>query len=191
MHGVIVNQLRLFVVSTHGRDLWNRMRADSQVEIAAVPAIDRTYDDADVLALVRAAATASDVDLQDLLEQFGVFLAPALLRIYEPLLQPEWRTLDVIERTEERIHRVVRRQDDKAAPPYLTATRRSAEVVEVHYVSPRRLCAVARGIMHGLATHFHERLDIEEPTCMLRGDAACLLVGRLQSPSRRTDDPHA
>jgi hypothetical protein len=171
MHGVIVNQLRLFVVSTHGRDLWNRMRADSQVEIAAVPAIDRTYDDADVLALVRAAATASDVDLQDLLEQFGVFLAPALLRIYEPLLQPEWRTLDVIERTEERIHRVVRRQDDKAAP--------------------RHRAVVARGIMHGLATHFHERLDIEEPTCMLRGDAACLLVGRLQSPSRRTDDPHA
>jgi predicted hydrocarbon binding protein len=191
MHGVIVNQLRLFVVSTHGRDLWTRMRADTGVGIAAVPAIDQTYDDGDVLALVKAAASASGTDPQALLEQFGVFLAPALLRIYEPLLQSEWRTLDVIERTEERIHRVVRRQDEKAAPPYLTATRRSPDVVEVHYVSPRRLCAVARGIMHGLATHFHERLEIEEPTCMLRGDAACLLVGRLQSRTRRTDDAQA
>ena len=181
MHGLIVNQLRQFVVRTHGRKLWNRMRADAGVEIAEVPAIDRLYEDADVVALVQAAAAASGADAQVLLEQFGEFLAPTLLRIYAPLLRPEWRTLDVIERTEERIHRVVRRQDAQAAPPYLTATRRSANVVEVDYVSPRRLCSVARGIMHGLATHFDERLDIQQPTCMLRGDPACRLVGRLIS----------
>ncbi|MEP6991056.1 MAG: heme NO-binding domain-containing protein [bacterium] len=179
MHGIIVNQLRQFVVSNHGREVWNRLRADAGVEMADVPAIERAYDDADVMALVQAAAAASGGDVQALLEQFGEFLAPALLRIYAPVLRPEWRTLDVIEHTEERIHRVVRRQDPEAAPPYLTATRASPDAVVVDYVSPRRLCSVARGIMHGLASHFGERLDIQQPTCMLRGDPACLLVARL------------
>ena len=93
MHGIIVNQLRQLVVSTHGRELWNRLRAETGVEMADVPAIDRLYEDANVVALVQAAA----------------------------------------------------------------------------------------GIMHGLATHFDERLDIQQPTCMLRGDSGCLLVGRLIS----------
>ena len=184
MHGLIVNQLRQFVVHAFGRELWTRMRADTGLEIDDVPAIDRSYEDADVVALVQAAAAASGADAQDLLEQFGEFLAPALLRIYAPILRPEWRTLDVIQHAEARIHRVVRRQDAQAAPPYLTATRSSADVVEVNYESPRRLCAVARGIMHGLATHFNERLDIQQPTCMLRGDPACRLVGRLISKRR-------
>ena len=104
MHGIIVNQLRQFVVSTHGRELWNRLRAETGVEMADVPAIDRLYEDADVVALVQAAAAASGADAQALLEQFA-----------------------------------------------------------------------------RLATHFGERLDIQQPTCMLRGDSGCLLVGRLIS----------
>ena len=96
--------------------------------------------------------------------------------MYEPLIPKHWRTLDILENTEETIHTVVRRQDDGIAlPPYLKVERASPALAIVEYTSPRRLCAVARGIVRGIAEEFRERVVIEQPECMLRGDARCLL----------------
>jgi hypothetical protein len=76
--------------------------------------------------------------------------------VYGPLLDSEWRTLDVIQHTEETIHRVVRMRQPGAAPPRLRVDRASPDEVAIHYDSPRRLCAVARGIVRGVAKHFGE-----------------------------------
>jgi len=46
----------------------------------------------------------------------------------------------------------------------------------VTYDSPRKMCALARGIIHGLGRHYAESITITEPTCMLRGDPACQLI---------------
>ena len=110
-----------------------------------------------------------------LLEDFGAFLAGGLLRVYQPLVAREWRTLDVIEHVEAQVHTAVRLRDPNAGPPYLTAKRRSPTEVEVLYTSPRRLCALAEGIVRGLATHYGEAVSMDQPECMLRGDARCLI----------------
>jgi hypothetical protein len=46
------------------------------------------------------------------------------------------------------------------------------------YDSPRRLCAVARGIARGVAKKFQEMLTIRDQRCMHRGDPACIIVFR-------------
>jgi predicted hydrocarbon binding protein len=48
--------------------------------------------------------------------------------------------------------------------------------VIITYASPRRLCALAKGIMAGVARHYKENLTIAETTCMHAGAAACTLV---------------
>lgn len=176
MHGLIVNQLRLYVVQRYDRDTWEKLRVDTGVSIDEGPVpIGAVYPDEDVVTLVDAASAATGIAVPVLLEDFGAFIAPALLRVYEPLIPRTWNTLDIVEKTESTIHTVVRRQDGIALPPYLKAERVSPEEVRVEYTSPRRLCDVARGIVRGIAEEKRDRVTIEQPECMLRGDARCLI----------------
>ena len=43
------------------------------------------------------------------------------------------------------------------------------------YRSPRKMCSFAEGLLLGAADHFGERLTIEQPACMKRGDDQCVL----------------
>ena len=176
MHGLIANQLRGYVVARYGRDAWaNAIRASGTSLPEGPPPLDVMVADGDLVAVMVAVAAAAETDIPSLLNEFGVFLAPGLLRIYAPLIRPGWRSLDVIEHVEQEIHTAVRLRDREADPPYLVARRRSATEAEVIYTSPRQLCRLAEGIVHGLAEHFEERLAVTQPECMLRGDARCVI----------------
>ena len=48
-----------------------------------------------------------------LLEDFGQFIVPSLLRMYGHLLKAGWKSIDVIEHTEGTVHTVVRVQKSR------------------------------------------------------------------------------
>jgi hypothetical protein len=140
-----------------------------------------TYPDSDVIALVGAASAHTGLAPDDLLRQFGEFLVPGLLQTYRAFVKPTWRTLDLIADVETHIHKAVRLREPDATPPPLRATRTSPTQVVVRYDSQRRLCALAEGIVAGVAAHYGERVDVHQTSCMGRGDASCTLVVDLVS----------
>ena len=172
MHGIIFAELKKYVQARHGDDTWKALVQRAGVGNTLYLPI-REYPDADVVAIVGAASEATGTPAGEILEDFGGFIAPDLMAMYRSLVKPEWRTLEFLENTEETIHRVVRIKDPAARPPELRCERLSANEVVVRYTSARRLCAVARGIVRGLAAHYQERVEISEPSCMLRGDDEC------------------
>lgn len=176
MHGLIVNQLRNYTVARYGRPAWIEALRASEVPLPdGPPPLDHIYPDEVAIALVVTLAKLSKTEIRALLEDFGAYLAPVLLRVYEPIIDPAWRTLDVVEHVEERIHTAVRMRDPTAGPPYLTANRRSPTEVDVVYTSARRLCALGEGIVRGLAEHFGEQVVVTQTECMHRGDDRCLI----------------
>jgi len=111
--------------------------------------------------------------------RFGEFLAPHLVKVAGPLVDPAWRTLDLVEHTEQLIHAMVRVEKPGAEPPVLEAVRIGPEELHLVYSSRRRLCLLASGMVRGLARHFGETVEIDEPGCMLRGDPFCTFVIRV------------
>jgi hypothetical protein len=178
MHGIILTELQKFVTQNHGAETWNGIlgRAGLRNTIYLPSA---TYPDSDVIGIVNAASQVSGVPPADLLESFGAALVPGLVQVYGRLVKPRWRALDLIEHTEETMHSVVRRQNPGAEPPRLRCVRVSPEEVVVTYASQRKLCAVAKGIIRGIAAHFQERILIRESECMLKGAPACIISVRL------------
>ena len=181
MHGIIHLELQNFVVQHHGEAAWRTLtdRAGLSGEIYTPL---RSYPDEQIMALVGAAVQLTGADVTVLLEAFGEFLAPRYLSLYGKLLKPEWRTLDVLEHAENTIHRVVRLREPGALPPRLQAQRVSPTAIKMTYTSPRKLCAVARGIARGIAAHFREQLMVTDERCMYRGDRECVLLFNLTSP---------
>ena len=182
MHGIIMNQLRRFVIDRFGRDTWPELTQAAGVPLPNEPlTLGTLYPDEYLAALLPVAVEASGLTAEQLLEDFGLYLAPALLRVYEPLIDPDWRALEVIENTEGVIHTVVRQQNPGAAPPFLQVRRVSDDEVVLDYTSPRRLCAVANGIGRGMGVQFGETVTVSETECMHRGDPCCRLWFRRES----------
>lgn len=179
MHGIIMNQFRRFVIDRLGRDAWPELTRAAEVPLPDEPlTLGTIYPDEYLAALLPVASRTTGIPVEALLEDFGVYLAPTLLRVYEPLILSHWRALDVIENTEQVIHTVVRLQNPGASPPFLQARRVSPDEVVVDYTSPRRLCAVAKGIGRGMGQEFGEEIVASEVECMYRGNPCCRLSFR-------------
>lgn len=177
MHGVIFSELRKYVEDRLGASAWDKLLREAGFSGRIFLPV-MTYPDADAVALVSTAVRITGRSADALLEDFGAFIAPDLLKMYGHLLDQSWKTLDVIEHTEETIHKVVRARNPGAEPPELSCARPSKDEVVITYSSPRRMCAIAKGISRGLATHYGDSVRVSESTCMLKGDPQCLISVR-------------
>ena len=174
MHGIIHVELQKFVIARHGEQAWHDLVHRAGLEREIMTPL-KAYPDEHLVQLVKGASELTGINVVALLEAFGEALVPSYMTLYGALIKPEWRTLDVIEHTEETIHRVVRLRQPGAQPPRLRARRSAPDEVILTYDSPRKLCAIARGIARGLARHFSERIGIDESSCMLLGDPSCVI----------------
>jgi hypothetical protein len=99
--------------------------------------------------------------------------------MYPGLVQPEWKTLDLVVNAEEVIHSVVRRRNPLAKPPVLRCARYSTDELRLVYASPRKLCQIAKGIIRGVAQHYREEVSITDESCMNDGDPFCAIQIKL------------
>jgi predicted hydrocarbon binding protein len=178
MHGLIHIELERFARDRAGDSAWEKAVTEAGLDGRTYVTSER-YDDTEALALVVALAKVTGTGPQALLEWFGEALVPSLVSTFASLIEPEWKTLDVIEHTEALIHTALRENDPAARPPMLRVLRRSENEVLVIYASERRMCGVAKGISRGLAVHYGEEVEIDEESCMLTGAGACAIAVRL------------
>jgi hypothetical protein len=177
VHGMVLTELRSYVVTKLGEDTW-RSLLDAAGLGAKTYLVGQTYPDEEVVALVSTASRMTGTPVPVLLKDFGAFMVPTLVKIFGAYIKPQWKTLDVVEHTEESIHKAVRLRNPGSAPPRLRARRSGPQEVVVHYSSERRMCALAEGIVAGIASIYNERVVIEQTTCMNRGDSECTIVIR-------------
>jgi hypothetical protein len=175
MHGIIHLELEKFVVAGFGRAAWEKILEKTELTSRLYTPV-QTYPDDDIVRIVGAAVEMTGKSATEILEAFGTHVVPTYLHVYGALLDSSWKTLDVIEHTEETIHRVVRMRQPGAAPPRLQVERTSDTEAVITYDSPRKLCAVARGIVRGIAKHFGERITISDRACMLSGAPKCVIA---------------
>ena len=88
MHGLIFLQFQKFAQKHGGLAAWEGLLREAQLPIKSYsPA--RAYADEEVSALVGAASRLLNMPAGAVLEAFGEFLAPELIRLYGKLIEPE------------------------------------------------------------------------------------------------------
>jgi hypothetical protein len=175
VHGIVFSELQKFVVSKHAHSGWKAVTEKAGLAHKVYLAAGQ-YPDSEIVSLVTAASAITGQEPFKIVEAFGEFILPSLLKMYSHLLKPSWRSLDVIEHTEGTVHTVVRTSDKDARPPRLRTRRKGPDTVVLVYDSPRKMCALAIGIGKGLARHFKETLSIDQTQCMHKGGKFCEIV---------------
>jgi len=182
MHGLILTELKRFAGAQLGHAAWQGLLQEAGLEKRLYVSSGK-YPDAEVMAIVEGLAQRTGKDPQDLLVEFGRFIAPTLMSAFKPFIKPQWKTLEMIEHTEENIHRAARIHDPSAMPPRLQVRRVNDQQIVILYESKRKLCSVAKGIAQGVAEHYGERVEISDLTCMLRGKPSCTIAVTLINPA--------
>jgi hypothetical protein len=130
--------------------------------------------------LIGRAAEAAGRDVDDLVYAFGVFTgATTFTRLYPAFFAIAPSARDFLLTVETRIHELVRATIPNARPPQLHVSELGSDGVTIDYSSPRQLCVLLRGLAEGTARYYGERSQIDEVTCMRRGDPACRFDVRL------------
>lgn len=178
MHGIIFAELQKYAEARYGPGTWSSLLQEAGLGTKLYTPF-QSYPDEEIAAIVAAASRKTTKTASTILEDFGDFIAPDLIGLYKALVKPEWRTLELLENAEGTIHRVVRASGSGARPPEIKCTRVRENEIVVSYVSQRRLCAVAKGIIRGVAKFYGERISLIDTSCMLRGGAQCTINVRL------------
>src|SRR5678809_313472 len=107
MHGMMLAELKKYVDERLGGDAWKMLLKEAGLGVK-IYLPTQTYDDAEVVSIVSTAARVANTPLPAILEDFGQFIVADLVAEYGAYIRPEWKTRDLIQNTEETIHRVVR-----------------------------------------------------------------------------------
>lgn len=188
MHGLIFLQLQKFAQQKAGPQAWEILLKEANLPVTSYSPV-RTYPDQEVIALVGAASRILKQTSSAILESFGEFIAPELIRLYGRLLDPKWKTLDLIENTEKLVHAAVRVGNPGAKPPVLDCVRTTENELQIIYSSDRQMCHLAKGIVNGLARHFGETITVTDDACILRGDPFCALqvIRTIKTPEKTSN----
>ncbi len=171
MHGMIFAELKNYVEAKNGVEAWFEILKDAGIGLKFYFAI-LDYPDEEIFAIVKNYCERYEVEVSTLLIDFGQFIGPTMLKSYKALIRPEWRTLELLEKTENNFHRFVTQQHG-AHPPKLVCERVAPDKVIINYTSPRRMCALAEGLIMAYSQHYNERVKITHLSCMHKGDEAC------------------
>jgi hypothetical protein len=171
VHGLIFASFRDYLVTEHGAALANEVTAGEPQYT-----LSEAYPDEQFLALLERTRTHTGMSQDELLFEFGVFTAAkTFARLYSVLFRASATARDFLLTVETPIHDVVRVALPESRPPQLAVTDHGADGLEIVYTSPRRICAMLRGLVEGTGRVYGERIDVDEPECMHRGARACRL----------------
>lgn len=178
MKGVVFDLLRQMTEQQIGIMGWQQVL--DQAGSDGLYVATGTYPDAELVALVQAAAQQSEASVDSLLYRFGQFMVPAFERSYPVFFRDYHHLLDFLETVEHTVHSEVRKLYADAALPSFDLTRTQPGELRMQYRSPRKLCRLAEGLIDGAAQRFGNAYELSHQRCMHQGDDCCELVVRCE-----------
>lgn len=173
MKGVIFNLAEQVVTDAYGADTWDTLLDDAELDGAFTTL--GNYPDAQLIAIVDAAAVRLGTSSADVVRIVGQGAIPLLAVRYPAFFTPHTSTRPFLLTLNDIIHPEVRKLYPGAEVPEFGFEEHGADVLNLEYRSHRKLCALAEGFVVGAAQHYGQTVAIEQPQCMLDGAESCVL----------------
>ena len=172
MKGIVFNLLEELMRRHHGEDTWDALLEEAGVRGAYTSL--GSYDDAELVKLVGAAAALLQQPPETILRWFGRNAMPSLAEKFPAFFASQKATRPFLLTLNEIIHPEVRKLYPGADVPVFDFDVSSPETLVIGYSSRRKLCALAWGFIEGAADHYGETVTLEHLECMHRGDPKCV-----------------
>jgi len=175
MKGVINKGIQELVETRFGAEAWESIKDLAGCEEPFF-VITEDYPDEMSAALAKSASDVSGLSVEDVFFELGKFWVvntgknsyPAFYKMAGSSAREFLLNMD-------RIHDLATKNISHARPPKFTYEELPDGRLLMHYGSKRKLCAVLRGLIHGVGDHFNEKLEVREIACVQNGDPCCTM----------------
>lgn len=173
MKGIIFNVAEYTVSDEFGNDTWDDLLATAELEGAYTALGDYSVDEMN--AILTVASQKLDLPKPDVIRFVGRRGFPWLIERYPEMAADHTSARTFVLSLNEVIHPEVRKLYPGADVPVFQQRDSEDQVLEIEYVSNRKLCFLAEGLTLGCADYFGEQVTISQPKCQHEGDSSCLL----------------
>lgn len=174
MQGIIFNVLGELVEETWGMETWNSLLEKVDPESQGAYTAGMQYPDNELLSLVAELSEVTKTPVPDLVEAFGTYLFPHLMRHCPIEIADHSTVLDFLDGLNDVIHAEVLRVHPDAYVPHFDIVRDGDDKMSLVYHSKRGLCPLCIGLFKGAAGNFDSQLTIDHPQCKHKGDENCV-----------------
>lgn len=174
MKGIIFHLLENVVVDAYGEPTW-----DELLDAAGLDGVYTSlgsYDDAEIMALVSAAAAKLSLPEGEVLRWFGQRAIPGMAKRWPEFFATHQKTMPFLLSLNDVIHPEVRKLYSGAYCPHFAFTSPPDGSLTIGYRSPRQLCDLAHGFILGAGDHYGEALVVQHRECMHDGADSCLIA---------------
>jgi len=159
MKGIIFNAVHNAVVELYDEDTWDDLLDAADLD-GGYTSIG-TYDDAELLSLVKVGCEATGLETTELLRALGTHAFPTLAGRHPEFLENATTTVEFLRSVDTIIHPEVMKLHPDATPPRFDFEDLANGGLRMTYHSDRRLGAMAEGLIHGAAAWFGETVTID------------------------------
>ncbi|MFC4540701.1 heme NO-binding domain-containing protein [Halosolutus amylolyticus] len=167
MHGIVHKTLKEYVVAKTDDETWATIVDRADVESTLYLPVSH-YDDDDAEAIL---ATVSEMAVQDrraIERDFGRMLAPNLVRTFDAYIDADGGLEGVLTSLEAIVDDVAAASEETSPPDVSSRPEPAVDAVVVTYRThrDRDYCALAHGILEGIATTFDTDATVTKTACI-------------------------
>lgn len=158
MKGVVFSEFLEFVEARHGADM-----VDDIIEASGAGGAYTTvgtYPHAELVALATQLCQRTGQTMPEMLRRFGRHMAGVFERSFADYFARSTNLFEFLASVDDHIHVEVRKLYPDAELPTFEVAERDAQRLVLDYRSPRRMEALAVGLIEGAASHFGTTVDV-------------------------------
>lgn len=176
MNGIYFVQLQQYVNTQYKSIPWESILIKAGVSEGKRYFSGQQYEEEEFFRIFRASINLLHISQEKFLDGLGVHISSNFIKLCQPVIKADWRTLDLLEHIEEFNSKLLQTWNDPSFSGKFTCKRVNTHTLSIEYLSPRKLCPVLAGLIKGVADHYNEKIIINETSCSLRGDPHCLFL---------------
>ena len=174
MKGIVFNIFSDLVTDNFGLETWDALIERTNPGSQAVYTSGEVYPDEELVAYVTELSAITGAAAPQLIKTFGKYMMHKFKGMH-----PEFLDGHSAKSFLESVHGVIHVEVKKLHPDSLLPTfeyeSSGDDNLTMIYSSPRKLCALAEGLVEGVGQVFDESIELRHPECMHEGADRCRL----------------
>lgn len=175
MKGAIFTGFAEFVEDKFDLTTWLQTIDNCTLPSNAEYLATEVYDDEEFFIIANQLCEETGQTADNLFREFGHYFFPTLMSIAKKHIEQIDNLFEFLVAVDTVIHIEVKKADPLAYTPSLYYDTPAKNVLVMRYVSKRKMCFFAEGLILGAADYFNERVSISQSACLCKGDDHCLI----------------
>lgn len=180
MKGIFFVQLQQYIAEHSEPDQWRQILQQADIFERKLYFSTHQYDDEEFFRIIKEAVRILGMSPEKFLNEFGTYVSGNFLKLWQPVIKPEWKTLDLLQHVQEFNFNLLQAGDNPAMSGKFVSKRVDPHTVNIEYSSPRKMCPFFKGLVKGISEIYQENIDIQETNCALKGHPHCHYVVSLK-----------